>query len=82
MADTVSKERRSEIMSNVKSSNTKPEVLVRKFLFSQGIRFRLHDKALPGKPDLKIPKYKTVVLSLKSTPLIFGAFFPSCNISL
>jgi DNA mismatch endonuclease (patch repair protein) len=61
MADTVSKKRRSEIMSNVKSSHTKPEILVRKFLFSNGIRFRLHDKKLPGKPDLKIPKYNTVV---------------------
>lgn len=61
MADNVSKKRRSEIMSNVKSSNTKPEVLVRKFLYSKGIRFRLHDKKLPGKPDIKISKYNIVV---------------------
>lgn len=61
MADTVSRKRRSEIMSNVKSSNTKPEILVRKFLYSKGIRFRLHDKKLPGKPDIKVPKFKVVV---------------------
>ena len=61
MADTVSKERRSEIMSNVKSSNTKPEVLVRKFLFANGFRFRVNDKKLTGKPDIKLTKYKTVI---------------------
>ena len=61
MADNVSKERRSEIMSNVKSSDTKPELIVRKFLFANGFRFRLHDKNLPGKPDIKLTKYKTLV---------------------
>jgi len=49
-------------MSMIKGKDTKPEILVRKFLFSKGFRYRLHDKKLPGKPDLVLPKYKTVVL--------------------
>ncbi len=48
-------------MSRIKGKNTKPEMLVRKFLFAQGFRFRLHDKKLPGKPDIVLPKYKTVI---------------------
>jgi DNA mismatch endonuclease (patch repair protein) len=61
MADVHSKEIRSFNMSRIKGKNTKPEILVRKFLFSNGIRYRLHDKKLPGKPDLVFPKYKKVV---------------------
>ncbi|MES2371881.1 MAG: very short patch repair endonuclease [Bacteroidota bacterium] len=49
-------------MSLVKSSNTKPEMIVRKFLFAQGFRYRLHEKKLPGKPDLTLKKYKTIIL--------------------
>lgn len=48
-------------MSRIKGKDTKPEMLVRKFLFSNGIRYRLHDKKLPGKPDMVFPKYKKVV---------------------
>jgi len=48
-------------MSRIKSKNTKPEILVRKYLFSQGFRYRLHVNKLPGKPDLVFPKYKKVV---------------------
>lgn len=61
MADVHSKEIRSYNMSRIKGKNTKPEILVRKFLFSNGIRYRLHDKRFPGKPDLVFPKYKTVL---------------------
>jgi len=61
MADVHSKETRSYNMSRIKGKNTKPEVLVRKFLFSKGFRYRLHDKKLPGKPDMVFPKYKTVL---------------------
>jgi len=61
MADRISREARSRNMANVKSKNTKPEMLIRKYLFSQGFRFRLHDKMLPGKPDIILPKYKTVI---------------------
>lgn len=52
---------RSYIMSQIKSKNTKPELLVRKFLHSSGFRFRLHIKDLPGKPDLVFPKYKVAI---------------------
>lgn len=48
-------------MSAVKSKNTKPEILVRKVLHAMGYRFRLHVKELPGKPDIVLPKYKTVI---------------------
>jgi DNA mismatch endonuclease (patch repair protein) len=61
MTDVHSKEIRSYNMSRIKGKNTKPEMLVRRFLFSKGYRYRLHDKSLPGKPDLVLPKYKTIV---------------------
>ncbi len=48
-------------MSKIKSKDTKPEMLVRRFLFSHGFRFRLHRKDLPGNPDIVLPKYKTVI---------------------
>ena len=48
-------------MSRIKSKDTKPEVLVRRYLFALGFRFRLHSKDLPGKPDIVLPKYKTVI---------------------
>jgi DNA mismatch endonuclease (patch repair protein) len=48
-------------MSQIKGKNTKPEILVRKYLHSLGIRFRLHDKKLSGKPDIVLPKYKTAI---------------------
>src|ERR1700741_3906123 len=61
MADVHDKKTRSYNMSRIRSGNTKPEILVRKFLHSKGFRFRLHDKKLPGKPDIVLPKYKTVI---------------------
>ena len=48
-------------MSHIRNKDTKPEVLVRQFLFANGFRFRLHRKDLPGKPDIVLPKYKTVI---------------------
>ena len=48
-------------MSRIKGKNTKPEMLVRRFLHAQGFRYRLHDKKLPGKPDIVLPKYHTVI---------------------
>lgn len=62
MADVHDKKTRSYNMSRVKSKNTKPELIVRKFLFANGFRFRLHGKNLPGKPDIVLAKYKTVIL--------------------
>ena len=61
MADVHSEEVRSYNMSRIKGKDTKPEMLVRKFLFTKGFRYRLHDKRLPGKPDIVLPKYKTVL---------------------
>lgn len=61
MADVHSKETRSYNMSRIKGKNTKPEILVRKYLFSQGLRYRLYSKKLPGKPDIVLSKYKTVI---------------------
>ncbi|WPU92494.1 DNA mismatch endonuclease Vsr [Mucilaginibacter sabulilitoris] len=70
MTDTHSKEARSYNMSRIRSKDTKPEMLVRKYLFGKGFRFRLHDKKLPGKPDIVLPKYKVAIL-------IHGCFWHS-----
>lgn len=61
MSDVHDERTRSYNMSQIKGKNTKPEMLVRGFLFSHGIRYKLHDKKLPGKPDLVFPKYKKVI---------------------
>lgn len=61
MADTMTPEQRSRCMSHIRSKDTKPEMLVRKFLFSKGLRFRVNARYLPGTPDLVLRKYKTVV---------------------
>ena len=52
---------RSYNMSRIRSKDTKPELLVRKYLHSRGSRFRLHEKRLPGRPDIVLPKYRTVI---------------------
>lgn len=61
MADIKSKEARSYNMSQIRGKDTKPEELVRKYLFSRGFRYRKNDRKLPGTPDIVLPKYKTVV---------------------
>jgi DNA mismatch endonuclease, patch repair protein len=61
MADVHSRETRSYNMSRIRSRNTKPEMILRKFLFADGFRYRLHDSTLPGKPDIVMKKYKTAV---------------------
>lgn len=61
MSDVHSPEARSYNMSRIHGKDTKPEELVRKFLFSQGFRYRKNDARLPGKPDIVLPKYKTVI---------------------
>lgn len=61
MADIKSKEARSYNMSQIKGKNTKPEEIVRKYLFAQGFRYRKNDKRFPGSPDIVLPKYKTVI---------------------
>ena len=59
--DNRSKEARSRNMSHIPSKNTKPEEAVRKYLFAQGFRYRKNVSKLPGKPDVVLPKYKTVI---------------------
>lgn len=59
--DNHSKDIRSYNMSRIRSKNTKPEELVRKFLFTAGFRYRKHDKRFPGHPDIVLPKYKTII---------------------
>ena len=59
--DKLTKEQRHKCMSAIKGRNTKPELLVRKFLFSRGFRYRLNHPRLPGHPDLVLRKYKTVI---------------------
>lgn len=61
MADTHLKEVRSKNMSHIRSTNTKPEEIVRKYLFSHGLRYRKNVRKLSGCPDIVLPKYKTVV---------------------
>ncbi|MDR2980190.1 MAG: DNA mismatch endonuclease Vsr [Bacteroidales bacterium] len=59
--DIWDKTKRSEVMARVRSKDTKPEIRLRKALFAKGYRYRIHDKKLPGKPDIVLPKYKTVI---------------------
>jgi DNA mismatch endonuclease (patch repair protein) len=61
MADVHDKKTRSYNMSRIRNKDTKPELIVRKFLFSKGFRYRLHVKDLPGTPDIVLPKFKTVI---------------------
>lgn len=61
MADVHTPEVRSYNMKCIRSKNTKPEILLRKALFSMGFRYKLHDKNLPGRPDLVLKKFKTVI---------------------
>lgn len=75
MADIVSKEKRSIMMSGIRAKNTKPELIIRKGLFAIGLRYKLHDQKLPGKPDLVFPKYRTVLF-------INGCFWHGHNCTL
>ncbi len=61
MADTLTPAQRSERMSRIRGKDTAPEFLVRRFLHSNGFRYRLHRKDLPGKPDLVLPKYGVAI---------------------
>ena len=68
MTDVHTKQQRSFNMSCIRSKDTKPELLIRKALFSEGFRYRLHRKDLPGKPDMVFPKYRAVIF-------VNGCFF-------
>lgn len=59
--DKLTTQKRSENMGKIRSVDTKPEIVVRKYLYSLGFRYRLHSRVLPGKPDIVLSKYKAVV---------------------
>ena len=61
MVDIVDQSTRSRIMSKIRSKNTLPEIRIRKSLFALGLRYRLHNTKLPGKPDIVLPKYNAVI---------------------
>ena len=61
MADSLTKERRSWNMSKIKGKDTEIEIKVRKYLFSQGFRYRKNVGSMPGKPDIVLPKYRTII---------------------
>lgn len=61
MADVVSRDVRSRMMSGIRGKNTKPELLIRRGLHAKGFRYLLHDRRLPGKPDLVFPKHRAVI---------------------
>ena len=61
MADRLSKERRSALMKRVKQKNTAPELIVRKALHKRGLRYKIGDPKLPGRPDLSFPRYRAAV---------------------
>lgn len=61
MSDVLTKEQRHLNMSHIRGKDTKPEEIVRKYLFSKGYRYRKNDSRYPGKPDLVLPKYRTVI---------------------
>ena len=61
MPDTLTQEQRRRCMSHIRSKNTRPEILVRHELFRRGYRYRINVNKLPGRPDIVLPKYKTVI---------------------
>jgi len=75
MADVVSADVRSRMMSGIRGKNTKPEMIIRRGLHAKGFRYVLHDKRLPGKPDLVLPKYQAVIF-------IHGCFWHGHNCHL
>jgi len=62
MADVVPREVRSRMMAGIRGKNTRPEIIIRKGLHALGFRYRIHDKRLPGEPDLVFLKYNAVIL--------------------
>ncbi len=61
MPDIVSSETRRRMMAGIRAKDTKPELFIRKALHAKGFRYRLHDRKLPGKPDMSFPKYKAII---------------------
>lgn len=63
MPDIVTPEVRSRMMAGIRGTNTKPELILRRGLHAKGFRFRLHDRKLPGRPDLVFPRYNAVIFA-------------------
>lgn len=61
MADVFTQNKRSEIMSKIRSRDTKPEILIRKFLHANGYRYRVNVRNMPGHPDIVLPRYKSII---------------------
>lgn len=77
MTDIVSPEKRSKMMSGIRGKNTLPELLVRKSIFAEGLRFRLHRKDLPGNPDIVLPRKQVIIF-------VHGCFWhqhPGCRLA-
>jgi DNA mismatch endonuclease (patch repair protein) len=75
MADIVSREVRSRMMSGIRGKNTKPELLIRKGLHRLGFRYRLHDTSLPGKPDIVLRRHRAIIF-------VHGCFWHGHNCHL
>lgn len=84
MIDIVTEKRRSEMMSGIRSKDTKPELLVRRELHAMGFRYKLHDRSLPGRPDMVLPKYHSVVFVhgcfWHGHDCKYGKHFPKTNV--
>lgn len=72
MTDNLSKEKRSKVMSSIRGKNTKPELIVRRILWSTGLRYRIHDKTIFGKPDISNKKKKLAIF-------VDGCFWHGCK---
>lgn len=75
MTDILTPEQRSRVMSRIRGCNTKPEMIVRRFLYANGFRYRVNVKNLPGKPDIVLQKYATAIF-------IHGCFWHGHNCQL
>jgi len=72
MVDNLSKEKRSKVMTSIRGKNTKPELMIRKMLWSRGVRYRIHDRTVFGSPDVSIKKKKLAIF-------IDGCFWHGCS---
>jgi DNA mismatch endonuclease (patch repair protein) len=75
LTDVVDRQTRSRMMAGIRGRDTRPELVVRSYLHAAGLRFRLHDRRLPGRPDIVLPRYRVVVL-------VHGCFWhrhPGCR---
>lgn len=77
MAGVMTPDQRCRCMASINGKDSKPEMIVRKYLFSRGLRFRIHVGKLPGNPDIVLPRYKTVVWYWST--VVFGMDMKGCK---